>query len=368
MTIYNNNKKILKTEALDNFNPCADWLCKKIKINEAECKSYIAITEGNIEEAKLLWFKHKEANNGWASGTCYREEQARIVNTPTVSRAPTSTTMPTKTPSISRAPMSTLIPTKASSISRAPMSTLVPTRASVTTPTTQPSVEEIGKSVENRPILAYKLGSGKNIVLGIGGLHTGVENVTSDLALMVNTYFQDNPSLIPNNVTLYVIPVANPDGYAKNMHTNANLVDLNRNWCSANWASATTHIDVPVSGGSVCNSEPETKALSQFIISKDVKIIFVWHSRGAMVEDNATAKKNKLGTLFSTTVGYEYVPKWVLYPITGQLIDYAEEKLKKAAFDVELNSTSINDPNFSTDLENNKRAVKELLDITNNAF
>ena len=87
-----------------------------------------------------------------------------------------------------------------------------------------------GRSVQGRDLEAYRFGDGATTFIFIGGLHTGDEDNTRRLALTLLDLFRTAPELLPTNVSLYLIPSANPDGVAAGTYTNANKVDLNRNW------------------------------------------------------------------------------------------------------------------------------------------
>jgi protein MpaA len=62
--------------------------------------------------------------------------------------------------------------------------------------------------------------------------------------------------LVPDGVSAYVVPIANPDGWERGTRSNANDVDLNRNfpW----WFQYSD-------GGPAAASEPETNALMALV-------------------------------------------------------------------------------------------------------
>ena len=95
--------------------------------------------------------------------------------------------------------------------------------------------EVIGQSVQGRPIVVYRLGAGPIKHALIGAIHGGYEWNTADLMTKTLAYLRDNPALIPTDLTLYILPIANPDGYATGTdqiggRLNADGVDLNSNW------------------------------------------------------------------------------------------------------------------------------------------
>jgi predicted deacylase len=113
----------------------------------------------------------------------------------------------------------------------------------------------IGYSVQHRPIVAYHLGNPrKRPEVIIGQLH-GDERAGVVLARSIVR------GRVPvKGINLWVIPTANPDGYAHHRRQNAHGVDLNRNWPHA-WA----RLSGMYYSGRAPLSEPETRALSKFL-------------------------------------------------------------------------------------------------------
>jgi protein MpaA len=115
----------------------------------------------------------------------------------------------------------------------------------------------IGTSVEGRPIEAYRRGTpGGTVVLVIGVIH-GDE--TAGLDIVSNLMTID----IPTGIDLWLVPTMNPDGVAHRTHTNANGVDLNRNF-PYRWKKI-FQLGSEQYSGTARSSEPETKAMVKFI-------------------------------------------------------------------------------------------------------
>jgi len=128
----------------------------------------------------------------------------------------------------------------------------------------------IGYSVEGRPIELWSNPPGPNGTLIIGGVH-GDESAAIDLV----REFAPPPS---NPVAL--LPLANPDGFALASRYNARGVDINRN-AGFRWRA-----DSEEPPGHAPWSEPETRALQEFILSwRPAKIIALHWALGEIDAD-----------------------------------------------------------------------------------
>lgn len=90
----------------------------------------------------------------------------------------------------------------------------------------------LGTSVENRPIRALVLGQGPDTILIMATIH-GNENAGTPLSMRLISHLERHPGLL-NGRRVIFLPVTNPDGYHDNRRTNANGVDLNRNFPAEN--------------------------------------------------------------------------------------------------------------------------------------
>jgi len=190
----------------------------------------------------------------------------------------------------------------------------------------------IGTSVENRPIESYTFGTGDVDVLFVGGVHGGYEWNSIDLAYAMIDEFQMAPELIPENITVHIIPALNPDGYAKHLDPvtnytdaakrfNANGVDLNRNF-DCKWAPESSWRGQTVSAGTAAFSEPEAQALQDYVAKTTPAGAVFWHS----VANNVYASECENGILpmtlalmntYAEAGNYGKVEKFDAYPITG---------------------------------------------------
>ncbi|MFV0541122.1 MAG: M14 family zinc carboxypeptidase [Aestuariibaculum sp.] len=88
--------------------------------------------------------------------------------------------------------------------------------------------EIIGRSVLNKPIYGFKLGSGTKKVLMWSQMHGNESTTTKALFDLVNTFNNNDIAYILEACTLYIVPILNPDGAEAYTRLNANQIDLNR--------------------------------------------------------------------------------------------------------------------------------------------
>ena len=124
--------------------------------------------------------------------------------------------------------------------------------------------ETIGKTVENRDIIMFKIGNpAGGRVLFDGALH-GEENLGSEVLYFYAKWLLSSNDPIANRILTgaytLLIPALNVDNY-RNVRTNAHHVDLNRNFAT-NWEYAgSTNPSSWYYRGPAPLSEPESQAL-----------------------------------------------------------------------------------------------------------
>jgi protein MpaA len=192
----------------------------------------------------------------------------------------------------------------------------------------------IGASVQDRPLDVSCVGTGAQTVLIVGGIHTGLEAITSILALEIAGVARTGELAVPSALRLCVLPMLNVDGMALAQRTNANSVDLNRNWPSADWRATAFHSG-PVGAGTQSLSEPETRALFDYIIGERPDVVLMLHCCGDLVEANEAPEASHLARVYAAGAGLTYIDEWKAYPITGQFIDSMQEQ-GIPAIDIEL--------------------------------
>lgn len=214
----------------------------------------------------------------------------------------------------------------------------------------------IGHSVRGEPIEVGCIGSGSRTVLVIGGVHTGAEAITADLALGFALELWGRRIDVPAGLEVCVLPVLNVDGMAMGTHTNANDVDLNRNWPSDDWTSEAWHGSTGgVSGGDEPLSEPETRALYDYLDQLRPDAVIVWHCCGPLVEANEQSHAPEMAQAYARAAGFRYIDEWTLYPVPGDLMD-AMERLGVPALDVEMANAE------DTDLQDHLAGIAAVMD------
>jgi predicted deacylase len=124
----------------------------------------------------------------------------------------------------------------------------------------------VGHSVKGRRITAYHLGEpGKKKVVLISVMHG---NEPAPRRILMNLV--DGPRV--HGIDLWVVPVYNPDGYARDTRRNAHGVDLNRNY-PYRWIRQGGSYD----SGPRPKSEPETRAMIRFLTKVRPAYILSFH-------------------------------------------------------------------------------------------
>lgn len=190
----------------------------------------------------------------------------------------------------------------------------------------------IGTSVQGRAIEMETFGNGPTRVLILGGIH-GDEVTSVDVARSLIALLRSDPSLVPPDRTVAIIPVANPDGYAAKIRANARGIDLNRNLPARNFQ----HGGGPgFRGGAAPASEPETRALLAALAQVRPRLIISIHSiRGGKQQNNFDGPAEPLARLMSRHNGYPVTAN-IGYPTPGSLGSYAGQDLLIPVITLEL--------------------------------
>lgn len=114
----------------------------------------------------------------------------------------------------------------------------------------------------------------------------------------------DNPH-IRSSYNLYFLPCLNPDGKALNIRFNANKVDLNRNYPTANFKNETQTLSYEKVKCGTPASEIETRFMMELVDEfKPVMIISV-HSDLHLIDYDGPAKE--LALMYAEKTGYKFV-------------------------------------------------------------
>lgn len=237
----------------------------------------------------------------------------------------------------------------------------------------------IGTSVEGRDIDAYAYGTGKTHLAFIGGVHGGYEWNSVLVAYEFKDYLDAHPEVVPENMTVTVIPSANPDGLYKIVgkagrfkasdipkdvsaapgRFNAHTVDLNRNF-DCKWQPKSTWQSKVVSGGTAAFSEPESASIEKFVLDNNPVAAVFWHSQSGAVyasrcEKGTLPETVTIMNLFAKASGYKAVETFDAYQTSGDAEGWMA-KIGIPAITVEL--TTHDDVEFDKNLAGAKALLQ----------
>ncbi len=205
-------------------------------------------------------------------------------------------------------------------------------------------IMKIGNTIKNVPINYYKIGGGKLKIIFISAMH-GNETGTVKLAHKLINFLFENRKKYPE-FTFYIIPCLNPDGYGKALKNsdyfnggrigrfNDNDVDLNRNFNTPSfkkesvWLSGKNYSNKEtVYCGEFGDSEPETKALTDFIKKENIKVLFSFHNAGRDVMGNKVHPSQKLVEIYAKKCKFKIFSEeeWTKLEQSGTLKEWCEE-------------------------------------------
>lgn len=147
-------------------------------------------------------------------------------------------------------------------------------------------LETLGFSVHSRAILVMRVTDNPLVEeaepgFRVVGPHHGDEKIATEIALSCLQYVlssYDTSASIRNLVDsteLWFVPIVNVDGHAGNSRTNANGVDLNRDY-GYRWSGLTGYSPGPF-------SQPEPRLMRQHSLNNNICMEFAYHSEAAYV-------------------------------------------------------------------------------------
>ncbi len=227
----------------------------------------------------------------------------------------------------------------------------------------QPIPFDIGSSVNGQPIMVTQIGSGVRPVVLVGGMHAGFAPASTEIANRIIDHYRANPDQLPENISLYVIPVANPDSLAGRVNhlsgrINGNGVDINRNW-DCNWSQSARWLSQTLDPGSEPFSEPENRALRDFFLATNPEAVVFWEAKGDLVipgrcGNSYHSDSQHLASVYSARSAYEF--GFITgYQITGDATDWLD-KQGIAAIAVLLSDYN------SIDIQRNIKGVQDILE------
>lgn len=235
------------------------------------------------------------------------------------------------------------------------------------------TVEIIGYSVEKRPIYALRLGRGKKGKLMFSGAHHAREWLTTVLLMdmiemLCENETKNSQTRLLDDITFWFIPMVNPDGVTlvqegptgfsneedlmrwnfdrtgfQAWKANSRGVDLNRQY-PADWDTIRSDPGEPSPShykGSKPVSEPEVKAVYDFILKNRFDLTVAYHSSGEEIywkykSKGKLAKKAKyLAEKIHCQTGYEMIDPGE-NPSGGGLTDWFLSCIQKPGFTIEI--------------------------------
>ena len=244
--------------------------------------------------------------------------------------------------------------------------------------------EVIGTSASGNEITAFRYGEGNTELLFVGGIHGGYSWNTALVSYELMDFFESNPEVIPENVTVTVIPVVNPDGLSTVVGStgrfarsdaptseseripgrfNANNVDLNRNF-DCGWRPEGTWRNTTVDAGSEPFSEPEAAAIRDYVRENVPDAVVAFYSAAGGVfasscNGDVLSETRAITNVYANASGYPAFEEFDFYEITGDMVNWLA-KNNIPAISVLLTTHT------DTELSKNLRGIEALLDFYSN--
>jgi len=271
-------------------------------------------------------------------------------------------------------------------------------------------LHEIGRSIENRPILALRLGERKNSTTKVlfMGCHHAREWISVEIPFRLADHLVNNASQAPvstwlSKAEIWVAPMVNPDGHEftrthnrlwrknrRHNHDGSIGVDPNRNygymWGTLDVATSSHTPSDETYVGPKAFSEPETQAVRNLVGRELFAGVLTYHSYSQLilhpwgytdkpiVDAADRTKMEKLGDRMAKVIkdahGKVYKPEQSseLYPTAGDTTDWTYGEYGIPSFTIELRPTTQAEGGFilpasqiQPTWEENRPAAEELL-------
>lgn len=212
---------------------------------------------------------------------------------------------------------------------------------------------EIGRSVENRPIYKTEFGEGDDVTLFFSCFH-GAERSTPRFGFEFADMLHKDPSLVAEGKRVVIIPILNPDGFVRGTRTNANDVDLNRNYPTRNWGHQPAEGRL-IKFGPEPASEPETRLVMKLMAEIQPTKILTIHQPLRCNNPDGPAGLG-LALLMGQYNGYPLEP-YIGYPTPGSYGTWAGKEWEVPMVTLELPRGAPDSPEFDQMWEENREAM-----------
>lgn len=209
----------------------------------------------------------------------------------------------------------------------------------------------LGTTPEGQEMRVYRFGNGARRLAFVGAIHGGYEWNTALLSYQLIDHFTAFPEMIPSDVAIAIIPVANPDGLYRAVGSwdrfefmdapqfklanevlpddvayasrfNANGVDINRNFDCDRTSNQASWRQYVVDAGPYAFSEPETQMLRDFFINEQPLAAVFYHSASngvylSQCDGDPLPGTVVLRDLYGNASGYPKYDLYTHYEITG---------------------------------------------------
>lgn len=152
----------------------------------------------------------------------------------------------------------------------------------------------LGRSARGLPIDAYVFPGTRPGVFILGGIHGSESAGAALVAALVQGLVQHPEWRAGREVVL--IPRANPDGLEAHTRTNANGVDLNRNFATRNFRPRRSHGDWPL-------SEPETRVVTGAVLRYQPSCVISVHAPLGCIDPDGGSASQRLAQELAAVSG-----------------------------------------------------------------
>lgn len=244
-------------------------------------------------------------------------------------------------------------------------------------------VGSAGKSVLGEELYYIKIGTGANVVF-YNGAHHALEWITSPLLMKftenIAAAYSEGRSIRGYNIrdilqksTIYIMPMVNPDGvdlvlnglqrdnpyynqllqwnrtgrpFSQVWQANIRGVDLNHNYDAAWELSKQAEVELGITGpgptrysGTEPFSEPETRAVRDFTLMINPRLVLAYHSQGEVIYWNfmnlAPPESVPIGRVLARVSGYALEETYGIASYAGYK-DWFIQELRRPGYTVEV--------------------------------